>query len=55
MAPSTMNGTNGTNRANGSAEPPRYLEFPELEHGTIGADSKPALNKWSTTITRGTS
>ncbi|TVY20132.1 putative mitochondrial dihydroxy-acid dehydratase [Lachnellula arida] len=32
---------------------PRYLDFPCLEPGTIAADGKQALNRWSTTITRG--
>ncbi|TVY29396.1 putative dihydroxy-acid dehydratase, mitochondrial [Lachnellula hyalina] len=32
---------------------PRYLDFPCLEAGTTAADGKQALNRWSTTITRG--
>jgi len=46
MEPSKFNG-------NGISEGPRYIDFPFLEHGTMGADSKPALNRWSSTITKG--
>lgn len=32
---------------------PTYIDFPCLEHGVIGEDGKPALNRWSSTITKG--
>ncbi|KAM3073666.1 hypothetical protein ACMFMG_004449 [Clarireedia jacksonii] len=31
---------------------PRYIDFPSLEAGTV-VDGKPALNRWSSTITKG--
>lgn len=40
-----------SNAAKGPEEP-RYINFPSLEHGTV-RDGAPALNRWSTTITRG--
>lgn len=41
--------------SNGSvSEKPRYIDFPHLEAGTI-VDGKQALNRWSSTITKGTS
>jgi dihydroxy-acid dehydratase len=49
------NGTNGINGINGNVpkQPEaRYLNFPALKHGTI-IDGKQALNRWSSTITRG--
>lgn len=30
----------------------RYVRFPELSHGSLNAQGEPALNKWSTFITR---
>ncbi|PQE10788.1 dihydroxy-acid dehydratase protein [Rutstroemia sp. NJR-2017a BBW] len=33
-------------------EKPRYIDFPSLESGTL-VDGKPALNRWSSTITKG--
>jgi len=49
------NGTNGTNGHNGhmaGKEKPRYLNFPALKHPTF-IDGKQALNRWSSTITKG--
>ena len=36
----------------GAPEKPRYIDFPCLEPGTL-IDGKPALNRWSSLITRG--
>lgn len=47
MEPSIHNGVNETPAS------PKYIDFPYLEHGTVGADSKPALNRWSRTVTNG--
>lgn len=33
-------------------EPPRYIEFPSVEPGTM-RNGKPVLNRWSTKITAG--
>jgi dihydroxy-acid dehydratase len=33
-------------------EEPRYIEFPEVEYGTL-RDGKLVLNRWSHTITNG--
>ncbi|TVY78573.1 putative dihydroxy-acid dehydratase [Lachnellula suecica] len=30
-----------------------YIDFPCLKHGTTGENGKPALNRWSSTITKG--
>ena len=38
---------------NGGSDKPRYIDFPSLKHGTVGADSKQALNRWSTSHSRG--
>jgi hypothetical protein len=46
MEPSNHRESNGT-------DAPRYIDFPCLEYGTLGADSQLALNRWSSTITRG--
>ena len=49
------NGVNGVNGVNGNVpkQPEaRYLNFPALKHGTI-VDGKQALNRWSSTLTRG--
>ena len=32
-------------------EKPRYIKFPQLEHGTV-VDGKLALNRWSTFVTK---
>ncbi len=32
-------------------EEPRYIDFPSLPHGTL-RDGKPALNRWSATLTK---
>lgn len=34
-------------------EQPRFLHFPHLPHGSLRDDGQPALNKYSSTITRG--
>ena len=38
---------------NGFLDKPRYIDFPCLEPGTA-VDGKQALNRWSSTITKGT-
>ena len=48
-----MEQSNGTNSTNGTLpEKPRYTSFPCLKPGTI-VDGKQALNRWSSTITKG--
>jgi len=34
-------------------EAPRYLSFPHLANNAVGEDGKPALNKYSSTLTSG--
>lgn len=34
-------------------EEPRFLSFPHLADDAIGEDGKPALNKYSSTLTKG--
>jgi dihydroxy-acid dehydratase len=41
-----------SNYQNGVKEEPRYVDFPEIEHGTQ-RNGKLALNRWSSTITKG--
>ncbi|KAG0648736.1 dihydroxy-acid [Hyphodiscus hymeniophilus] len=38
---------------NGRSDMPKYIDFSCLEHGTVGADAKPALNRWSAALTNG--
>lgn len=33
-------------------EEPRYLDFPHLPHGAKTQDGKPALNRYSSTLTK---
>jgi dihydroxy-acid dehydratase len=33
---------------------PRYISFSSLEHGSKNAEGKQALNRWSSTLTKGT-
>jgi dihydroxy-acid dehydratase len=48
-----MEHANGTNGTNGNIpEKPRYIDFPCLRPGSR-VDGKQALNRWSSTITRG--
>jgi dihydroxy-acid dehydratase len=38
----------------GIPDAPRYISFPSLEPGSRTANGKQALNRWSSTITKGT-
>ncbi|KAH8599863.1 dihydroxy-acid dehydratase-like protein [Bisporella sp. PMI_857] len=48
-----MNPPTDQNIDRNGPQKPRYIDFPSLEYGTLGADGKIALNRWSGPLTRG--